>query len=331
MALFTSDVAHSSLQKPMKRLYESGLQQKEPYWQFGYPYLTGAFPALRSGVWYLCACPNVGKSALQLNIGYNLLAGNDDVYWMDFTLDDSIEDRLSYLLACAGEIPINLVKQAGNASEEEKQQRFNAFKNFRNHYGARYYIDGITLEDEETADEESGPSFTAEWIARTVAQARKEIGPEKKLFVTVDSFHDMGLEKRYEDENDRLKKVSRILKYSAGRQRCLYLVSAHTVKGSYRRGQTMDVLKGTGETVFDGKIITHLYADVFVKQNDAAVFWLKDGDSQNLMPVHELDILKNKAGSYRGILFYNFYPAGCKEWEADEITQGLYRSSIFSK
>src|SRR5207247_1435866 len=120
--------------------------------------------------------------------GYNVLQHNEDAYWLDFSLDDSVEDRLAYLMARAGGLPIDLIVQAGNATTDEKLKRKSTFEKFHEKFATRYHLFGISDQSED--EEEETNSFSAQWITKTVAQARQQVGPDAKLFVTVDSFHD---------------------------------------------------------------------------------------------------------------------------------------------
>lgn len=333
MALFhpLEALEQNRTHQQLKALLRHGLEQHENYWNFGFPLFTKAFPSLRSGTAFVVAPENVGKSMFLINLGCKILEHNPDAYWLDFSLDDSVEDRLGYLLACSGDLPINLMKQAGGAPEEEKQRRKEAFSSFYRRFGNRYLLEGESSLLPEDPDAE-GPAYQAERVAQVIEQARAEIGEDKKLFVTVDSFHDLDLAGRAEDENDRLAQKSKLLKRCAHRSNSLIFMTAHTRKDSRRRGLTSDVLKGEGRILYDAKAVLLLYSDLNLNQENATIFWeerLPDGMTEK-RPVHEVTIRKNKAGENGILLFYNYEPRRARDFEVDEDTQSWYRSLLFN-
>src|SRR5579872_1210854 len=105
MDLFSGETTDKQLASVFKR----GLEKKAPYWNFGYPILTQCVCDLESGLFFIVAPENVGKSQFQVNLGYNVLRCNENTYWLDFMLDNNTANRISYLLACAGDLPIGLV------------------------------------------------------------------------------------------------------------------------------------------------------------------------------------------------------------------------------
>jgi hypothetical protein len=310
----------------LNKLYKHGLQQKEPYWNFGYPIFTSMFPSLRTGLMYLVAPENVGKSMLQINLALGALLADNSVYWLDFSLDDTLEDRKAYLLARFGGIPINLVKQTMDASDEELAKREASFKHFGENYSERYRDYGISslLDDDDLR-------ITAETVSDIVASARKQIGPKNKLVVTIDSFHDLAIGEKVYDDNEKLARKSAILKASSTVSDCLYILTAHSRKGSRGRDITLDSLKGTVDTGYDAKVALHIYSDVHANYGNASVFWHDIANPTKKLPVHEVRIIKNKAGSARTVLFFNYLPDNCIDFEVDEEQQKLYREFVFSK
>ena len=313
----------------LKYVYDRGLTQGEPYWNFGWPFLNESVPELVAGTVFIIAPENVGKSMFMKNLGFSAMHADGDVYWLDFTLDDSVENSYGYLMARAGELSISLVKRAAEASEEDVERRKTAFGSFQKKYGARYTCKGVSAQQD---DAEGVFRYSAEWIGRYINYARKQIGPDKKLLVTIDGFHDVDLEERAEDDNSKQAAKSRILKRDAAKANALVVMSAHCRKDSRRRGMTSDILKGDDSALYDAAVICHLYSDVGFNRDNATVFWTDPEDQEGrLMPVLELDVLKNKAGGFRGVRFYPFDPRRAFIWEADEETQSLYRGYIYAR
>ena len=96
-------------------------------------------------------------------------------------------------------------------------------------------------------------------------EARQQIGPGPKLLVTVDSFHDVDLQERAEDENDKLGKKSKRFKREALNSNALFLMTAHTRKDSRKRGQNADAMWGTARLIYDARIATLLGCTLLVR------------------------------------------------------------------
>lgn len=321
----------------LEGLYVSGLAQKEPYWNLGFPILTSLFPTLRYGLWWVVAPENVGKSMFSVNLGLNVLANNDDVYWLDFSLDDSVDERLGYVLGRFGQIKIDEIHVAGELSKEQKKARQGVFQQFHVKNGSRYHLIGISDHEKEAEPEEGEEveaaehvPFSVEAICAVIMEARHQIGKTARLFVTIDGFNDMTIQAPSLSENDRQRQKSQYLKKWAQKAKALMVISTHSIKNARQRGLTADVIKGDGTMLYDGKIISQLFCDVNLNRENATVCWYDEQYPDTKLPVHELDILKNKAGGKKRVVYYNYLPSMCWDHEVDPDTQDLYRSYVYS-
>jgi hypothetical protein len=320
--IFDGDVT----KKRFNKVFKKGLQQSEPYWNFGFPILTSVLGDLERGLWFVVAPENVGKSQFQINLGHNVLKYNERGYWLDFALDDNAGNRIGYLLACTGDMPISLVKRAGDAPEDQKLLRFEAFNTFLKAYKSRYCLFSEDGDDDLTCN-----IFDASVVYDLIGKAREDIGPDAKLFVTIDGFHDLMLSSAGAEETVQQKHKSQILKKAANQHNALICCTAQTRKDSRKRNITADIMKGEDTPAFDAMVISHLYSDVN-HDRDLADIWWEDAQFPGVkLPVHELDILKNKGGSEKRVIFYNHLPMKCWDYEVDNDYQQVYREMIFKK
>ncbi|HYT43156.1 MAG TPA: hypothetical protein VEP90_12495, partial [Methylomirabilota bacterium] len=297
----------------LKAVRDQGLQQSEPYWDFGYPILNETLCDSKRGLWFIVAPENVGKSMFQINLGYNVLKSNEKGYWLDFSLDDSVEDRLGYLLACTGDLPISLIRRAGDAPEDQKQLREQAIVTYFKKYGSRYCLMGVSDDEKYNSDDIYDVNRVVDRI-RLARQQLNDVDIEAKLFVTIDSFHDLN-SPGHSEELSLQKYKSQLLKRCASETNSLILLSAHTRKDSRRRSITADVMKGEDTPAFDCKVISHLYSDVNLNRDTADIWWEDHEQPNKKLPIHELDILKNKWGSEKKVIFYNYMPSRCWDYE----------------
>lgn len=322
MSLFSGD----DTKKQLEGIYKAGLEKKEPYWNFGYPILSKCVCDLESGLWFVVAPENVGKSQFQVNLGYNVLKYNSDAYWLDFMLDNSATNRYSYLLACAGGLPISLITCAGDAPEEQKGFRKEVIGKFGKEYGDRYRL---IAEDKD--NDYDFNIFDVNVIAKLVGEARQGIGKDAKLFVTIDGFHDVIVSSAGSEETTQQKHKSQTLKKVCNKFNALICCTAHTRKDSRKRNLTADIMKGEDTPLFDSMVVSHLYSDYNYNREAADIWWDSTEEPGIKLPVHELDILKNKAGPDKKVIFYNHYPSRCCDYEVDEDFQDIYRQMIFKK
>ena len=128
---------------------------------------------------------NVGKSAFLTQLAWNVAQNNQDVYVMDFSLDDAMPDKLARVAACSGQLIINAVKTPLNYMNYPLMliRRKNAILNLRNHvdkYRAYDSTFSTFVEDIEKEIEEKLVFFDANNI-------------DKKLVVCIDNFHDLNI------------------------------------------------------------------------------------------------------------------------------------------
>lgn len=318
------------LVKKLNNSYKKGLTEEAKYWNFGYPMLSDAFPALRSGIGLIFANENIGKSAFACNIGVNTLMNDPNTFWMDFSLDDSEDDRFGYLLACYGKIKINDIKNSADSTKEQKEKRKLVYSNWSKNFGERYEI--VALSDDEDIDLED-PSNTpeiryAEYIGELIQDARKQIGKDAKLLVTIDGFHDVETMENL-DELVKQKVKGTKLNEAASRANALIISTAHQIKHTRSRAVSTDDMYGAAALKYRAKFLIHLYSEYKELEDNANIVWqLSDGDTEKIMPVVEAKIAKNKAGDFGGRIFYNFLPANCYMQEADTVEQKVFASYI---
>lgn len=311
--------------KQLVHCNEKGLAQTDPYWNFGFDGFTNTFTTLRSGLFFVVAPENTGKTQFLVNLGYNILTYNEDAYWLDFTIDDSIEKRYSYLIARVGNIPINLVQVAGKASEEERIKRKAAFTHFNKNYRARFRTIGTSSNKDLDVD----VHYTVDWISKQILQAREQIGEERKLVVTIDSFYDVDVKGAGPEENARLAAKSQMFKRCAGDADALLILSGHSRKDSRHRNVTLDVLKGEGRIAYDAEIAVHLYCDVDIYGSNADIYWQMEGDLETKYPTCECRVLKTKAGGRKGtVVFFEQLPSHCYLQESSDSQTAYYREVI---
>jgi replicative DNA helicase len=269
----------------------------------------------------------VHNSAMLLNIYTQLMARNDDVFVMDFTLDDSFEDRVSNSIAGRCKIPINWVKNHNHPDVTAAAR--NLIKKEYDLWINSHFKHKLDMRDE--TDFNNRCRFFS--VMRQHILETRQLYPDKKLVICIDGFHNVAIDNpAYSDEYSKQQYLSAEMKTLSAETNAIIIATAHTPKKSMRRGLDQDAVKGGGGITYDAKVISTIYSDYKVNRENAQVFFQAalphaPGGLATL-PIIELDIVKNKTSSFTDILFYRFYPEYAFVEECDDKFQFHYKSLV---
>lgn len=265
---------------------------------------------------------NLGKSAMISQMAYNMATLNNNVYVMDFSLDDSMPDKLSRIAACSGRLTINAVKTPLNYKEYPLMliRRKNSILNLRNLVGRyRAYDSSFStfIEDIEKEIEKQLIYFDANNI-------------DKKVVVVIDSFHDLNIasEPNLTDKNkyDRLGQWCSDL---AIKYNIVVLCSAELRKINGKGRPDIDQIRESVKIKYEAKAVLLVYNDVHYKGENADVFFMKNNNPYK-QPIFEVHFAKNKFGTYKGRTFFEFYPEMAYMKECDPIAQKQFAQIVYS-
>lgn len=314
----------------VRALKNSQLLTTERYLNWGYPKLNDALMGFTHGLFVVAAPPNIGKSSLVLAMYSNLIINNDDILVIDFTLDDSFEDRVSNTIASRAKVPINWVKNR-NLPEVSTVAQLEIENQYRL-WGVDSFQQKLDIRDETDFDNRCR---VFENIKRHVQDMRQQ-HPDKKLVVVIDGFHNIVVDNpAYQEEYNKHQYLSAEIKTLSAETKAIFIATAHTPKKSMRRGLDQDAVKGGGGITFDAKVIATLYSDYKVNRGAASVFFQStlphDPGAQVTLPIIELDVVKNKTSSFTDILFYRFFTEYAYIEECEEQYQAYYKDLVYGK
>lgn len=264
---------------------------------------------------------NVGKSAFLTQLAWNVAQNNQDVYVMDFSLDDAMPDKLARVAACSGQLIINAVKTPLNYMNYPLMliRRKNAILNLRNHvdkYRAYDSTFSTFVEDIEKEIEEKLVFFDANNI-------------DKKLVVCIDNFHDLNIASQpgLQDKS----KFDYLAQWCADisiKHNIILVCSAELKKLNGNRRPALDDLRESVKIKYEAKAILLVYNEVHYKGDSSDIFFMKSGTPFK-QPVFEVHFAKNKFGTYKGRAFYEFYPEMAYMKECSPQAQKTYSQVIF--
>ena len=288
----------------------------------GYDCMDKAFDGgLYPGFTVIAGDSNLGKTALMTNLAWNIIQNNNDVYVMDFSLDDAMPDKLARVAACSGKLIINAVKTPLNYMQYPLMliRRRNAILNLRAHvdqYRAYDSTFSTFIEDIEKEIEEKLVYFDAQGI-------------NKKLVVCIDNFHDLNIMSKpgLQDKN-KFDELAQWCSDLAIKHNIVVICSAELKKLNGNRRPILDDIREAVKIKYEAKAVLLVYNEVHYKGDGADIFFMKQGNPFK-QPIFEVHFAKNKFGTYKGRAFFEFYPEMAYMKECDPTAQKTYSQIIF--
>ena len=288
----------------------------------GYNCIDKAFDGgLYPGFTVVAGDSNLGKTALMTNLAWNVIQNNNDVYVMDFSLDDSMADKLSRMAACSGKLIINAVKTPLRYQNYPLMliRRKNAILNLRN------------MTDRYRAYDASFTTFVEdinqEIIDKLVYFDKNNI--KKKVVVFIDNFHDMDIRDQPNlSAKDKFDTLAQWCTDFSAKYNITLVCSAELKKLNGVRRPQLDDLRETVKIKYAAKAVLLVYNEVHYKGESANIYYSITNNPYK-QPIFEVHFAKNKYGTYKGRNFFEFYPDMAYLKECDPQAQKTYTSIVY--
>lgn len=264
---------------------------------------------------------NLGKTAYITQLAWQVAQNNNDVYVMDFSLDDAMADKLARVAAIAGQVTINSVKTPLNYKKCPLMliKRKQAIMKIRANVDKYCAYDSTFSSFVEDIEEE---------IKRRLVYFDAN-GINKKIVVCIDNFHDLNIREqpRLQDK----EKYDFLAQWCADLAKNLNIVVVCTAElkklnGNRRAG--LDDLRESVKIKYEAKAILLVYNDVHYKGDDATIFYVSK-TKQGKQPIFEVRFAKNKFGTYKDTTFFEFHPEMAYMKECDDLAQKAFKQAIY--
>lgn len=267
---------------------------------------------------------NLGKTGFVSQMAYQMAQLNSDIFVMDFSLDDPLQDKLSRVIACDSKIIINSVKSPNNYKHLPTMlvRRTNGILKLRklvDRYVA--YDSTFTTYVQEIEDE-----------IKRMKILFDSLGVKKKLCVFIDNFHDLNIKGK--DSWTDKQKYEYLASWCAGIaiKYDIPLICTAEIKkantSTFRR-PILDDIREAGKIKFQAKAIMLVYNEVHYKGENTQVYYTRSNNPLK-QPVFEVHVAKNKVSSYKGRLFFEFMPDISYFQESSEQATKHYASLIYN-
>lgn len=267
----------------------------------GFDFMDKGLDKLQTGFHLIAGDSNHGKSGFMSQLAWNVSQLNNDVFVMDFSLDDPIRDKIPRVVGCAKKVLLNAIRDPINHSQypEMIKRRNEGMKDL---LGAidKYHIYDASF------------SCIIEKIEEEIRRVKINLaaaGSKKRIVVFIDNFHDLDSSNPKAMGGDKQKYDFLAQKVSdmATELDVPIVCTAEFRKLNGNRRPSVDDIRESVKIKYEAKSILLIYNEVSAKGEAAQIFYQLNGKPEK-QPVFEVKFGKNKYTSFKGRGFCKFFP-----------------------
>lgn len=289
----------------------------------GFESIDKAFDGgIKSGFQIIAADSNIGKTALISQIAIQLASLNKNAYVMDFSLDDAMPDKLSRLVGSTNKVLLNAVKFPLNYRHlpEMLGRRKNGLNKIR-----RLNTNYMPYDSNDTTFIEEIEKEILEML-----MIFETMNINMKPVVFIDNFHDLNTkEKPNLVDKQKYDHIAQWAADLAIRLDIPIICSAELKKLNSSRRPIVDDIRECVKIKYEAKAIILVYNEVHYKGESAEVYFQRSSTKLK-QPVLEAHFAKNKISSFKGRLFFEFFPEMAYLSESSEKASKAYLNKVFS-
>lgn len=299
-----------------------------------FPMMTENLEGLDEGLYLVAGESNTGKSALMMNMVYDLCSNPDNkLFGIYYSLDDTKYDIIPRIVAMDQSIPIGVVSKPQRYQNmidnaEENSSTYQMYLDKR-----REGLDKLKTQSNCFKIEDGSVIKSAEEMFQHMKQLQlyiKAIDPEMNIVVAIDAVDDIRFaSKHFGSTTDRHAEIARTIKEWSTELHIPIFGSRHLSKLRQNRRPTLDDLKDSNEYVYEASVVWLVHNDVSKNKQAAQIFYQPDNSPEKL-PVLEIDWAKNKKSSFKGRTYSYFIPNFSKATECKENESKRYDTIVYS-
>jgi replicative DNA helicase len=306
---------------------------------WGFEQFNEAFEGLQPGLILIGAGPNVGKSALCLQLGWQIALANKDfdashvqrAYVLYFSLDDNDTEILPRVVALDQGIPIGVVKSPAKFEQMgyvgDLVRRKEGIARLKANADVFKLIDGNYR---MPSGEVFGNSVEKiEQVVEYHVRGLNQSGIPYKLVVFIDNFHDISVEKRLQtsDTNEKWQYIAERISGLCTVYDIPVICTSEMRKLNGARRPVADDIRESVKLSYEAKAILTCYNEVGIRGDAATISWDCDGEKK---PILEVMVAKNKYGTYKKRMFFNFDPGMSRLDPVSDVDAATYADLVNS-
>ena len=282
-----------------------------------FPLLSENLDGFRNSLYVLAGASRMGKTAFALELLVDLLLNDKEARGIYVTLEQSARDLNIRLVGQCGEVHMEYLlnpQKEGAAKYEDRK------------------LKGLQLANElrgrlSIVDESLG-AIRFEDVKKLVEEVREEFaGP---LFMVIDPLFKMRVGSNADLDLDKQSAtLARELKTLCMSQKMGAIVTTGVEGAAGKRRPELADLENQSGLLYDAQVILMLYCDYFNNADTTFLEW-EWGTDDLMVPIFELNIAKNKMGSFAGRLYYRFFNSFSKFRECAQVEIDNYNKMLYN-
>lgn len=276
---------------------------------------------LRGKMIILGGSGNTGKTSQFCNIAWNLSSNNEDIISIILTIDDSAKELVPRLVTydmCMRNMDTNRdlfdlidINRVATPFLFKENLEYDAVMAERE---ISYQNLFKLTREEKLVVLDRGQGSSIDFINTTVKHYA-EMYPEKRIIMFVDNFHLLS-SSGAEEGRVKYKTLSKDLKQVCTTYGATVFTTAEYRKLVKGNKPTNSDLAETVALEYDSNAIFHLYSELHDNREQATLF-THDFNGEKI-PIIEEICGKNKINSFKGSIYYQFYPSKAVYMEVSE-------------
>lgn len=270
-----------------------------------FPLLSEHLNGFRNSLYVLAGACRMGKTSFALQLLLDLLALHPEAHGVYVSLDQPARDLNLRMVAQAGDVSMDYLVNPSRERMEDCEEGKERGLRLMRHLSSRLHV----------IDESWGGLSTAD-VEEIVKRKRRETdGP---LFVAIDPVYELRVSVPTYSLDERVAAVARELKTLCTAHDVGFLVTTRLASAAGERRPEMVDLEEQASLLYAADVIALIYCD-YLNNGDTVFLEWEWGTEDLMVPVFELDLVKNKMAAFSGRLYYRFYNSKSKFAECSAL------------
>ena len=280
----------------------------------GWPVYDDLVGSTKDRLYLFAGGAGSGKSSFVTQIFFNLLTHNEDMVGLFFSMDLSYLDLVARLYAVSSKLTLEQVRDPSSISDEDDLKcREEGLKVME------------SIQDRVILVDQSHGIHSFNDVIKQMENLRAD-NPDKPMVVAIDPINNL----RTSEPGGRIEKIDYMvseLKSTARLLSTAVLLSSPLVSGSRKERPHISDLEAQPSLVYDTDLVALLYSDVLTNGETPFLEW-EFGTEDLMVPIVEMNVVKNKNASFMGRLFYRFFQSGTRYKECGMDENSYYNEMI---
>lgn len=283
----------------MRELIANNKAKKKGYigYETNFPIFQERLSGVQKDFYLITGGVGMGKSTFVTQLAWDLAIMNPELTVLFFSLDLNRIDISAKLVAQTAEVPIDYVKNPYLTNlnfEKKRQDGLTRVSEMRD----RFYI----------VDESNGRIFLDD-IKKLVKRAKLENSGE--VAVVIDPIFKIHLKHDQMNFTDKCNLLSAELKSLSAAEGVSVIATAGLPKAISNRRPVREDLEEIMGLLYDPYVVFFIYCDYLNDFETPFLEW-QWGKDNFLIPISEVNLIKNKMGGINSRIFYRFYESYSK-------------------